>query len=132
MHGGENAREVGGVEEAGRATAEVDCVDSFIAKSRVTPHALLAFDNTRYGLLNAVTVRSGLQARGGVERAPIADFAFDGAGVGGIGRRRSDSGMKITVRALGLAEGHLDVYAQPPLPPFCVSVHYRPLSHSLL
>jgi len=52
-----------------------------------------------------------LEASGGVERAPIADFAFDGACVGSIGRRRGDSGMKITVGALGLAERHLNVNA---------------------
>jgi hypothetical protein len=53
-----------------------------------------------------------VEAGGGVQGAPIADFALDRAGVGSIGRGRSDAGVKITVGALGLAERHLDVNAE--------------------
>src|SRR2546428_6361420 len=123
-HRVENAREIGGIEEAGRAAAQVDCVDFFIAKSRVDfvdarkllmsmtfarRHGLLAFDNASHGSLDGFEMRGGFEICGGVQRAPIADFALHGARVGRIGRARSDSGMKITVGALGLAEGHLDV-----------------------
>src|SRR5438309_936944 len=105
----ENAREIGGIEEAGRAAAEVNCVDVVRPKKRRDIHGFFRLDNTTNGLLDGVEMRGGFEAGGGVERTPIADFALDGAGVGRIGRARSDSGMKITVGALGLAEGHLDV-----------------------
>ena len=54
----------------------------------------------------------GLKFRGAMERAPVADFALDGAGVGGVGRGGDDSRMEVAVGALGLAERHLDVDAE--------------------
>ena len=112
-HGVEDAREVGGIEEAGRAAAEVDRVDG-------CDRAKMRRDSAR----NATAFfgaghqhwqpqwRVGVEAAGGVQGAPVADFAFDGAGVRGIGRGRGDSGMEVTVGALGLAERHLDVDAE--------------------
>ena len=85
-HRFENTGEVCGIEQAGRPAAEVNGVNEG------------RFERS-----------GGFEMGGGEHRAPIADFAFDGAGIRRIGRARGDSGVKITVSALGLAEGHLNV-----------------------
>ena len=62
-------------------------------------------------MLDGVEMGGRVEIGGGVQGAPIADFAFHGKGIRRIGGTGGDSGMKITVGALGLAEGHLDVDA---------------------
>ena len=92
MHGVEDAREVGGIKETGRAAAKINGIGG--------------------GALGYKAVGRG-QAGGLMQGAPVRDLAFDGAGVGGIGRGRGDSRMEVAVGALGLAERHLDVDAEP-------------------
>ena len=126
-HGFENAGEVGGIEEAGRAAAEIDGVDFFRPKKRRDVHGFFRLDNPKTWLLVRIGTAGGGEAGGGVQGAPIADFAFDGAGVRRIGGGRGDSGVKITVGALGLAERHLNVNSERL---WIASSHYG-LSHRL-
>jgi hypothetical protein len=88
---------------------------------------LFALDNLRTWLLVRIGTAGGVEAGGGVQGAPIANFAFDGAGVRRISRRRGYAGVKITVGALGLAERHLDINSERL---WLTSSHYG-LSHRL-
>ncbi len=102
----EDAGEVGGIEEAGRAAAEIDGVGKGTRRISKIPRAAKGRRALGYKAVSRV------QAGGFMEGAPVADFAIDGAGVRGVGRGRSDSGMEVAVGALGLAERHLDIDAE--------------------
>src|SRR5260370_9339085 len=137
MHGIEDAGEVGGVEEAGRAATEINGVEMrgrcrakarryvkgnsrFLGRPRFCTRRSSRWELGRRIVDSLVMTapESGIgkgeasgmvEAGAAVQGAPIADFALNGLGVGSIGCGRSDPGVKITVGALGLAEGHLDV-----------------------
>jgi hypothetical protein len=88
-HRVEDCREVGGIEKAGRPSAEVDRIHGF-------------------KLGNG---GSWVEIYSGVERLALGDFARNSVRVGRVEASRGGTGVEVAVGAFGLAKRHLDVDA---------------------